>query len=160
MSATILKQGRTSQQLVQELGREPTCEEIAQRLEVSVEKVRSTKTFSQRTMSLETPIWKEGESELGDVIEDKGLVSPSEAAIRLNLKERMATMLKVLSTREEAIIRMRFGLDDGTERTLEEVGRNFAVTRERIRQIEAKVLRKLRHPARSGQFRLFIQDSW
>jgi RNA polymerase primary sigma factor len=160
MSATILKQGRTSQQLVQELGREPTCEEIAQRLEVTVEKVRSTRTFSQRTMSLETPIWKEGESELGDVIEDKGLISPSEAAIKLNLKERMATMLKTLTPREEAIIRMRFGLDDGTERTLEEVGQRFAVTRERIRQIEAKVLRKLRHPARSGHFRLFIQDSW
>ena len=160
MSAAIIKQSRTSQQLVQELGREPTSEEIAQRLEVSVEKVRSTKRVSQRTLSLETPIGKDGETGLGDLIEDKALVSPSDAAIKLNLKERMAAMLKTLTTREEAIIRMRFGLDDGTERTLEEVGRIFAVTRERIRQIEAKVLRKLRHPLRSGHFRLFIQDSW
>jgi RNA polymerase primary sigma factor len=160
MSAAIIKQGRTSQQLVQELGREPTCEEIAQRLEVTVEKVRSTKRVSQRTMSLETPIGKDGESGLGDLIEDKALVSPSDAAIKLNLKERMAAMLKTLTAREEAIIRMRFGLDDGTDRTLEEVGLIFAVTRERIRQIEAKVLRKLRHPLRSGPFRLFIQDSW
>jgi len=160
MSAAIIKQSRTSQQLVQELGREPTCEEIAQRLAVSVEKVRSTKRVSQRTMSLETPIGRDGESGLGDLIEDKALVSPSDAAIKLNLKERMAAMLKTLTSREEAIIRMRFGLDDGTERTLEEVGRIFAVTRERIRQIEAKVLRKLRHPLRSGHFRLFMQDSW
>jgi RNA polymerase primary sigma factor len=159
MSAAIIKQSRTSQQLVQELGREPTCEEIAQRLEVSVEKVRNTKRVSQRTMSLETPIGNDGESGLGDLIEDKAVASPSDAAIKLNLKERMAAMLKTLTTREEAIIRMRFGLDDGTERTLEEVGWIFAVTRERIRQIEAKVLRKLRHPSRSGHFRLFMQDS-
>ena len=159
MSATIIKQNRTNQQLVQELGREPTCEEIARRLEVSVEKVRSTKRVSQRTMSLETPIGKEGESDLGDLIEDKAVASPSDAAIKLNLKERMAAMLNTLTSREEAIIRMRFGLDDGTERTLEEVGRIFAVTRERIRQIEAKALRKLRHPLRSSHFRVFIQGS-
>ncbi len=160
MSAAIIKQNRTSQQLVQELGREPTCEEIARRLEVTVEKVRSTKRTSQQTMSLETPIGKDGDSELGDLIEDKAVASPSDAAIDLNLKERMAAMLKTLTAREEAIIRMRFGLDDGTERTLEEVGQTFAVTRERIRQIEAKVLRKLRHPLRSGQFRIFMQNSW
>jgi RNA polymerase primary sigma factor len=160
MSATIIKQSRTTQQLVQELGREPTSEEIAQRLEVSVEKVRRTKRVSQPTMSLETPIGNDGESGLGDLIEDKTVASPSEAAIKLNLKDRMALMLKTLNAREEAIIRMRFGLDDGTERTLEEVGRVFAVTRERIRQIEAKVLRKLRHPLRSGHFRVFFQDSW
>jgi RNA polymerase primary sigma factor len=159
MSAAIIKQSRTTQQLVQELGREPTQEEIARRLEVSVEKVRSTKRVAQRTMSLETPIGKDGESDLGDLIEDKALVSPSDAAIKLNLKERMAAMLKTLTTREEAIIRMRFGLDDGTERTLEEVGRVFAVTRERIRQIEAKALRKLRHPLRSRHFRVFLQDA-
>jgi RNA polymerase primary sigma factor len=159
MSATIIKQSRTTQQLVQELGREPTAEEIARRLEVSVEKVRSTKRISQPTMSLETPIGKDGESDLGDLIEEKTVASPSEAAIKLNLKERMAATLKTLTAREEAIIRMRFGLDDGTERTLEEVGRVFAVTRERIRQIEAKALRKLRHPLRSGHFRVFIQDS-
>ena len=159
MSAAIIKQSRTIQQLVQELGREPTPEEIARRLEVSVEKVHSTKTVAQRTMSLETPIGKDGESGLGDLIEDKALVSPSDAAIKLNLKERMAGLLKTLTTREEAIIRMRFGLDDGTERTLEEVGQIFAVTRERIRQIEAKALRKLRHPLRSRHFRVFLQDS-
>jgi len=145
---------------VQELGREPSYEELARRLQVTVEKVRSTKRVSQPTLSLETPLGTHGESELGDLIEDKGVVSPSEAVIHVNLKERMAAMLKTLAPREEAIIRMRFGLDDGTEHTLEEVGRTFAVTRERIRQIEAKVLRKLRHPLRSGQFRLFLQDSW
>jgi len=159
MSAAIIKQSRTTQRLVQELGREPTTEEIARSLEVSVEKVRSTKRVAQRTMSLETPIGKDGESDLGDLIEDKALVSPSEAAIKLNLKERMAGMLKTLTTREETIIRLRFGLDDGTERTLEEVGGIFAVTRERIRQIEAKALRKLRHPLRSRHFRVFLQDS-
>jgi RNA polymerase primary sigma factor len=160
MSATIIKQNRTRLLLVQELGREPTCEELARRLEVTAEKVRSTKRFSQQTMSLQTPLGNDGDSKLGDLIEDEAVASPSEAAIKLNLKERMAAMLKTLPFREEAIIRMRFGLDDGTERTLEEVGRSFAVTRERIRQIEAKVLRKLRHPLRSGRFRIFIQDSW
>jgi len=159
MSATIIKQSRTTQQLVQELGREPTSEEIAKRLEVSVEKVSSTKRVAQRTMSLQTPIGNDGESDLGDLIEDKTVASPSEAAIKLNLKERMAAILKTLTSREEAIIRMRFGLDDGTERTLEGVGHVFAVTRERIRQIEAKALRKLRHPLRSGHFRVFVQDS-
>ena len=156
MSALIVKQNRTRQQLVQELGREPTCEELARRLQVSVEKVRSTNRVSQQTLSLETPIGSDGDSELGDLIEDKTVVSPSEAVINLNLKERMAAMLKTLSAREEAIIRMRFGLDDGAEHTLEEVGQTFAVTRERIRQIEAKVLRKLRHPLRSRRFRVFI----
>ena len=159
MSAAIIKQSRTTQQLVQELGREPRFEEIARRLEVSVEKVRSIKRISQRTMSLETPIGNDGESDLGDLIEDKTAASPSEAAIKLNLKERMAAVLKTLTSREETIIRMRFGLDDDTERTLEEVGRVFAVTRERIRQIEAKALRKLRHPSRSSHLRVFTQDS-
>jgi RNA polymerase primary sigma factor len=159
MSAVIVKQNRTRQLLVQELGREPTPEELAERLEVTVEKVRSTSRVSQQTMSLQTPIGKDGESDLGDLIEDKVVVSPAEAVINLNLKEQVASMLKTLTAREEAIIRMRFGLDDGTEHTLEEVGQRFAVTRERIRQIEAKVLRKLRHPSRSGHFRLFIQTS-
>jgi RNA polymerase primary sigma factor len=158
MSAAIIKQNRTSQQLVQELGREPTCEEIAQSLGVPVEKVRSTKRISQQTVSLQAPMGKDGESDLGDLIEDKAVVSPSDAAINLNLKEQVAAMLKTLTAREEAIIRMRFGLDDGCECTLEEVGRVFAVTRERIRQIEAQVLRKLRHPLRSARFRLFIQN--
>ena len=113
MSAAIIKLNRTNQQLVQELGREPTCEEIAQHLSITVEKVRSTKRASQQTMSLQTPIGKDGESDLGDLIEDKAIVSPSDAVINLNLKERMAAMLKTLTGREEAIIRMRFGLDDG-----------------------------------------------
>ena len=160
MSAAIVKQSRTSQQLVQELGREPTTEEIGQRLSVTIEKVRSTESAARRTMSLETPVGKDGDSGLGDLLEDKAAVSPSEAAINLNLKERMATMLKTLTAREEAVIRMRFGLDDGAEHTLEEVGQSFSVSRERIRQIEAKVLRKLRHPLRSGHFRLFMQSFW
>ena len=159
MFGTINKQIRTSRQLVQELGREPTSEEIAQRLEVAVEKVCSTKKVAQQPMSLGTPIGKDGESALGDLIEDKAFVSPSDAVINLNLKEQVASMLKTLTAREEAIIRMRFGLDDDSECTLEEVGRTFAVTRERIRQIEATVLRKLRHPSRSGHFRVFVQNS-
>ena len=159
MIGAINKQIRTSRQLVQELGREPTSEEIARRLEVAVEKVRSTKKAAQQPISLGTPIGKDGESDLGDLIEDEAFVSPSDAVINLNLKEQMASMLKTLTAREEAIIRMRFGLDDGSECTLEEVGRVFAVTRERIRQIEATVLRKLRHPSRSGHFRLFVQNS-
>jgi RNA polymerase primary sigma factor len=159
MFGAINKQIRTSRQLVQELGREPTSEEIAQRLEVAVEKVCSTKKVALQPLSLQTPIGKDGESDLGDLIEDKAFVSPSDAVIKLNLKEQMASMLKTLTAREEAIIRMRFGLDDGSECTLEEVGRIFAVTRERIRQIEAKALRKLRHPLRSGHFRVFVQNS-
>jgi len=159
MFGAINKQIRTSRQLVQELGREPTPEEIAQRLEVAVEKVRSTKKVAQQPVSLGTPVGKDGESALGDLIEDKTSVSPSDAVINLNLKEQIASMLKTLTAREEAIIRMRFGLDNDSECTLEEVGRTFAVTRERIRQIEAIVLRKLRHPKRSGHFRVFVQNS-
>ena len=159
MFGAINKQVRTSRQLVQELGREPTSEEIAQRLEVPVEKVRSTRKIAQQPVSLGTPVGKDGESALGDLLEDKTSALPSDAVINLNLKERVASMLKTLTAREEAIIRMRFGLGDGSECTLEEVGRTFAVTRERIRQIEAIVLRKLRHPSRSGHFRLFVQNS-
>jgi len=159
MFGAINKQIRTSRQLVQELGREPTSEELAQRLEVNVEMVCTTKKVAQQPMSLGTPIGKDGDSDLGDIIEDKAYVSPSEAVINLNLKEQVASMLKSLTAREEAIIRMRFGLDNDSECTLEEVGRTFAVTRERIRQIEATVLRKLRHPSRSGHFRLFVQNS-
>jgi RNA polymerase primary sigma factor len=159
MSETIKKQIRTSRQLVQELGREPTSEEIAQRLEVAVEKVCSTKEVAQQPMSLGTPIGKDGESELGDLIEDKAFVSPSDAVINLNLKKQVASMLKKLTAREEGIIRMRFGLDDDSECTLDEVGRTFGVTRERIRQIEAAVLKKLRHPSRSGHLRGFVQNS-
>jgi len=159
MFEAINKQIRTSRQLVQELGREPTAEEIAKRMEVAVERVRSNKKIAQQPVSLETPIGEDGDSHWGDFIEDKTAVSPSDAAISLNLKEKMASMLKTLTPREEKIIKMRFGLDDGSEHTLEEVGRTFSVTRERIRQIEAKVLRKLRHPSRSGQFRAFLEGA-
>jgi RNA polymerase primary sigma factor len=157
MFEAINKQIRTRRQLVQELGREPTSEEIAQRLEVTVEKVRRNKKIAQQALSFETPIGKNEESYVGDFIEDKTVVSPSDAAFGLDLKEKMASLLKALTPREETIIKMRFGIDDGRERTLEEVGRTFAVTRERIRQIEAKALGKLRHPSRSGQFRVFLE---
>jgi RNA polymerase primary sigma factor len=160
MFEAINKQIRTSRQLVQELSREPTHEEIARRMEVTVEKVRANKRIAQQPISFETPIGEEEESHLGDFIEDKVVVSPSDAVISRNLKEKMASMLKTLTPREETIIKMRFGLDDGTEHTLEEVGRVFSVTRERIRQIEAKVLRKLRHPVRSEQFRVFLEGSF
>ena len=159
MFGAINKQMRTSRQLLQELGREPSAEELAKRLDVDVENVRTTRKVAQQPVSLGTPIGKDGESDLGEILEDKAYVSPSDAAIHLNLKEQVASMLKSLTAREEAIIRMRFGLDNDSECTLEEVGRTFAVTRERIRQIEATVLRKLRHPSRSGHFRIFVQNS-
>jgi RNA polymerase primary sigma factor len=160
MIETINKQSRTSQQLVQELGREPTAEEIAKRMDIPVDSVRKTKKIAQLPMSFETPIGEAGESHLGDFIEDKGVLSPSDAAIDLNLKDQIASVLRTLTPREERIIRMRFGLDDGSQRTLEEVGQVFAVTRERIRQIEAKALRKLRHPSRSGRFQIFVRSSY
>jgi RNA polymerase primary sigma factor len=160
MIETINKQSRTSQQLVQELGREPTSEEIAKRMAIPVDTVRKTKKIAQLPMSFETPIGEAGESHLGDFIEDKAVLSPSDAAIDLNLKAQIATILRTLTPREERIIRMRFGLDDGSQRTLEEVGQVFSVTRERIRQIEAKALRKLRHPSRSSRFRIFVRNSY
>jgi RNA polymerase primary sigma factor len=159
MIETINKQVRTSRQLVQELGREPTSEEIAKRMSVPVDRVRKIKQLAQQPISLETPIGEEEDSHLGDFIEDKAVVSPAEAVISLNLKEQTASMLKTLTPREERIIKMRFGLDGGNERTLEEVGQSFAVTRERIRQIEAKALRKLRHPSRSSKLRVFLEGS-
>jgi RNA polymerase primary sigma factor len=157
MIETINKQVRTSRLLVQELGREPTSEEIAKRMDLPVDKVRRTKMIAQQPISLETPIGEEEDSHLGDFIEDKAVVSPSDAAISLNLKEQTASMLKTLTPREERIIKMRFGLEDGIERTLKEVGRTFAVSRERIRQIEAKVLGKLRQPSRSSELRVFLE---
>ena len=160
MIETINKQARTSQQLVQELGREPTSEEIAKRMSIPVDTVRKTKKIAQLPMSFETPIGEAGESHLGDFIEDKAVLSPSDAAIDLNLKDQIASILRTLTPREERIIRMRFGLDDGSQRTLEEVGQVFAVTRERIRQIEAKALRKLRHPSRSSRFQIFVRSSY
>ena len=160
MIETINKQGRTSQQLVQELGREPTAEEIAARMDVPVDTVRKTKKIAQQPLSFETPIGEDQETHLSDMVEDKGVVSPSDAVIHLNLKEQMAAMLRTLTPREERIMKMRFGLDDGSEHTLEEVGQVFDVTRERIRQIEAKALRKLRHPSRSHRFRIFLESSY
>jgi len=159
MIEVINKLARCSRRLVQELGREPTSEELAQRMDMTIEKVRSTRKIAQTPISFETPIGEQEDAHLGDFIEDKALVSPSEAAISLSLKETMASMLKKLSPREERIIRMRFGFEDGNQRTLEEVGQVFAVTRERIRQIEAKALRKLRHPSRSSHVRTFLEGS-
>ena len=159
MIETINKLIRTSRQLVQELGREPTSEEIAKRMDIPVAKVRKILKIAQEPISLETPIGEEEDSHLGDFIEDKAVVSPSDAVINLNLKEQTASVLKTLTPREEKVIKMRFGLDDGSEHTLEEVGQSFAVTRERIRQIEAKALRKLRHPSRSRKLRAFLEGS-
>ncbi len=157
MIVTINKLIRTSRQLVQDLGREPTSEEIAKRMDIPVDKVRRTLKIAQQPISLEMPIGEEEDSHLGDFIEDKAVVSPSDAVINLNLKEQTASVLKTLTPREEKIIKMRFGLDDGSEHTLEEVGQSFAVTRERIRQIEAKALRKLRQPSRSRKLRAFLE---
>jgi len=157
MIETINKLIRTSRALVQELGREPTSEEIAQRMDIPVSKVRKVLKIAQEPISLETPIGEEEDSHLGDFIEDRNVVSPSDAVINLNLKEQTESVLKSLTPREEKVIKMRFGVGDGSEHTLEEVGQNFAVTRERIRQIEAKALRKLRHPSRSRKLRAFLE---
>ena len=156
MIETINKLIRTSRQLVQELGREPTSEEIAKRMDIPVAKVRKVLKIAQEPISLETPIGEEEDSHLGDFIEDRAVVSPAEAVINVNLKEQTAQVLRTLTPREEKVIKMRFGLEDGSEHTLEEVGQSFAVTRERIRQIEAKALRKLRHPSRSRKLRAFL----
>jgi RNA polymerase primary sigma factor len=156
MIETINKLIRTSRQLVQELGREPTSEEIAKRMDIPVAKVRKVLKIAQEPISLETPIGEEEDSHLGDFIEDRAVVSPSDAVINVNLKEQTAQVLRTLTAREEKVIKMRFGLEDGSEHTLEEVGQSFAVTRERIRQIEAKALRKLRHPSRSRKLRAFM----
>jgi RNA polymerase primary sigma factor len=159
MIETINKLVRAQRQLQQELGREPTTEELSRRLELPVGKVRKVLRIAQEPISLETPVGEEEESHLGDFIIDRRVTSPSEAVINLNLREQTAEVLKTLSPREEKIIKMRFGLQDGSEHTLEEVGQYFAVTRERIRQIEAKALRKLRHPSRSHRLRAFLDAS-
>jgi RNA polymerase primary sigma factor len=156
MIETINKLIRTSRQLVQELGREPTSEEIARRMDIPVSKVRKVLKIAQEPISLETPIGEEEDSHLGDFIEDRGAVSPSDAVISVNLKEYTSQVLRTLTPREERVIKMRFGLEDGSEHTLEEVGQSFQVTRERIRQIEAKALRKLRHPSRSRKLKAFV----
>jgi RNA polymerase primary sigma factor len=157
MIETINKLIRTSRALVQELGREPTSEEIAKRMDIPVTKVRKVLKIAQEPISLETPIGEEEDSHLGDFIEDRNIVSPAEAVINLNLKEQTESVLKTLTPREEKVIKMRFGVGDGSEHTLEEVGQSFAVTRERIRQIEAKALRKLRHPSRSRKLKAFLE---
>ena len=159
MIETINKLVRMQRQLQQDFGREPTTEELAVRMELPVGKVRKVLRIAQEPISLETPVGEEEESHLGDFIIDRRVVSPSEAVINLNLREQTAEVLKTLSPREEKIVKMRFGLQDGSEHTLEEVGQHFAVTRERIRQIEAKALRKLRHPSRSHRLRAFLDAS-
>ena len=159
MIETINKLIRTSRALVQELGREPGSEEIAMRMDIPVAKVRKVLKIAQEPISLETPIGEEEDSHLGDFIEDSKEVSPADAVINLNLKEQTENVLRTLTPREEKVIKMRFGVGDGSEHTLEEVGQNFAVTRERIRQIEAKALRKLRHPSRSRRLRAFLEGT-
>ena len=149
---------RVSRQLVQELGREPISSEIAKRMDIPAAKLRKVRKIMQVPISLETPIGEEGDSHLGDFIKDTAVLAPDEAATNVNLKEQTAQVLRTLTPREEKIMKMRFGLEDDSEHTLEEVGRAFAVTRERIRQIEAKALRKLRQPSRSGKLRLFLND--
>ncbi len=156
MIETINKLIRTSRQLVQELGREPTPEEIAERMDLPLEKVRRVLKIAKEPISLETPIGEEEDSSLGDFIEDKGAVSPLEAVIKSNLSEQTAEVLSTLSEREEKVLRMRFGIGEKSDHTLEEVGQDFNVTRERIRQIEAKALRKLRHPSRAKRLKSFV----
>ncbi len=158
MIETINKLIRLSRSMVQELGREPTNEELAEKMDLPVNKIRKVMRIAQEPISLETPVGEEDESHLGDFIIDQRTASPSEQVINLNLHEQTAEVLKSLSPREEKIIRLRFGLEDGSEHTLEEVGASFAVTRERIRQIEAKALRKLRHPSRSFRLKMFLEE--
>jgi RNA polymerase primary sigma factor len=157
MIEAINKLIRTTRRLVQELGREPTSEEIAMSMYIPIDRVRKILKFAQQPISLQTPIGEEEDSQLGDFIEDKAVASPSDAVINLNLKEQTASLLKTLTPREEKIIKMRYGLEDGSEHTLEEVGQTFALTRERIRQIEAKALRKLRNRSRARKLRVFLE---
>ena len=158
MIETINKLVRLQRVMQQEQGREPTTEELAERMELPPSKIRRVMRIAQEPISLQTPVGEEEESNLGDFLVDSRMVSPSDAVINLNLREQTAEVLKTLSPREEKIVKMRFGLQDGSEHTLEEVGQNFAVTRERIRQIEAKALRKLRHPSRSHRLRNFLEN--
>ncbi|MBC8069955.1 MAG: RNA polymerase sigma factor RpoD, partial [Deltaproteobacteria bacterium] len=158
MIETINKLIRTSRSLVQELGREPTSEEIAQRMDIPVAKVRKVLKIAQEPISLETPIGEEEDSHLGDFIEDKNMTSPSDAVINLNLADQTRRVLATLTPREEKVLRMRFGIGEASDHTLEEVGQDFSVTRERIRQIEAKALRKLRHPSRSKRLKAFVEN--
>jgi RNA polymerase primary sigma factor len=159
MIETINKLVRTTRQLVQEIGREPTPEEIASRLDLPVDKVRKVLKIAKEPISLETPIGEEKDSHLGDFIEDKKVASPAESVIRMNLKEQTLKVLQTLTPREERVLRKRFGIGVDTAHTLEEVGHDFDVTRERVRQIEAKALRKLRHPSRSKMLRSFVDNT-
>jgi RNA polymerase primary sigma factor len=158
MIETINKLIRTSRYLVQELGREPTPEEIAEKMELPLDKVRKVLKIAKEPISLETPIGEEEDSHLGDFIEDKGVISPSDAVISMNLAEQTRKVLATLTPREEKVLRMRFGIGEKSDHTLEEVGQDFEVTRERIRQIEAKALRKLRHPSRSKRLKSFVEN--
>ena len=158
MIETINKLVRTSRYLVQELGREPTPEEIAERMELPLDKVRKVLKIAKEPISLETPIGEEEDSHLGDFIEDKSITSPSESVISVNLAEQTRKVLATLTPREEKVLRMRFGIGEKSDHTLEEVGQDFEVTRERIRQIEAKALRKLRHPSRSKRLKAFVES--
>ncbi|MFH0900629.1 MAG: RNA polymerase sigma factor RpoD, partial [Pseudomonadota bacterium] len=158
MIETINKLIRTSRYLVQELGREPTPEEIAEKMELPLDKVRKVLKIAKEPISLETPIGEEEDSHLGDFIEDKSVMSPSDAVISLNLAEQTRRVLSTLTPREEKVLRMRFGIGEKSDHTLEEVGQDFEVTRERIRQIEAKALRKLRHPSRSKRLKAFVDN--
>jgi RNA polymerase primary sigma factor len=158
MTESINKVVRTSRRLLGELGREPTPEELAEKLDMPLEKVRKTLKIAKEPVSLETPIGEEGDSQLGDLIEDKNAILPIDAAIQTNLRDTTTRMLASLTPREERIVRMRFGLGMNSDHTLEEVGKQFSVTRERIRQIEAKALRKLKHPSRSRQLRTFLEN--
>jgi RNA polymerase primary sigma factor len=156
MVETINKLIRTSRRLLQELGREPTADEIGAEMQIPAEKVREIIKASQEPVSLEAPIGEEEDSRLGDFVEDAGALAPAEAASHQLLREQMENVLDSLSGRERRVLQLRFGLDDGRSRTLEEVGKEFGVTRERIRQIEAKALRKLRHPSRSKKLKDYL----
>jgi RNA polymerase primary sigma factor len=158
MIESINKIVRTSRRMLNEIGREPTPEELAEKLGVPLEKVRKTLKIAKEPLSLETPIGDEGDSHLGDLIEDKNAILPIDAAIQSNLRETTTRVLALLTPREERIVRMRFGLGMNSDHTLEEVGQQFSVTRERIRQIEAKALRKLKHPNRSRVLRSFLDS--
>ncbi|MDW8189893.1 MAG: RNA polymerase sigma factor RpoD [Pseudobdellovibrionaceae bacterium] len=157
MIETINKMGRTNRQLLQELGREPTPEEIAERMDMPADKVRKVMKIAKEPISLETPVGEEDDSHLGDFIEDKKIINPGEAIVNLNLAEQTRKVLATLTPREEKVLRMRFGIGEESDHTLEEVGQDFNVTRERIRQIEAKALRKLRHPSRAGKLKAFLE---